>query len=62
MAKKSYIFYLDVGIAVGRNTPYKHIVVNIHYLSVVMGDNSGNQLIVSRKLYVVGFNRVENFL
>jgi len=53
MTKNSYIFYLDVGIAVGRNTPYKYIVVNIHYLAIVMGDNSGNQLIVSRKPYVV---------
>ncbi|CAF2813402.1 unnamed protein product [Rotaria sp. Silwood2] len=39
----------DVGIAVGRNTPYKYIVLNIHYLGILKNDNSGNQLIMSRK-------------
>ena len=41
----------DVGIVVGKNTPYKYIVVNIHYLSVLKNDYSGNQLIVSRRPY-----------
>lgn len=40
---------VDVGFPVGRNTPYKYIVVNIHYLSTVTNDKSGNQLIMSRK-------------
>ncbi|CAF1507834.1 unnamed protein product [Rotaria sp. Silwood1] len=39
----------DVGIAVGRNTPYKYIVVNIHYFAILKNDNSGNQLIMTRK-------------
>ncbi|CAF1648891.1 unnamed protein product [Adineta ricciae] len=39
----------DVGFVVGRNTPYKFIIVNLHYLSIVTDDNSGNQLLVSRK-------------
>ncbi|CAF4931453.1 unnamed protein product, partial [Rotaria sp. Silwood1] len=39
----------DVGFPVGRNTPYKYIVVNIHYLSSIVNDKSGNQLIISRK-------------
>jgi peptidylglycine monooxygenase len=38
----------DVGFAVGRNTPYKYIVLNIHYLSIIKNDNSGNQIIFSR--------------
>ncbi|CAF3800134.1 unnamed protein product [Rotaria sordida] len=39
----------DVGIPVGRNTPYKYIVINIHYLLILKNDNSGNQLILTRK-------------
>jgi hypothetical protein len=39
----------DVGFPIGRNTPYKYIIVNIHYLSSVVNDKSGNQLIMSRK-------------
>ncbi|CAF4056558.1 unnamed protein product [Adineta steineri] len=39
----------DVGFAVGRNTPYKYIVANLHYLAIVAGDNSGNQITLSRK-------------
>ncbi|CAF4777868.1 unnamed protein product [Rotaria sp. Silwood1] len=39
----------DVGIAVGRNTPYKYIVVNLHYLSILKNDYSGTQLIMTRK-------------
>ncbi|CAF4166353.1 unnamed protein product, partial [Adineta steineri] len=39
----------DVGFAVGRNTPYKYIVANLHYLAIVTGDNSGNQITLSRK-------------
>ncbi|CAF0855130.1 unnamed protein product [Adineta ricciae] len=38
----------DVGFVVGRNTPYKYIVVNIHYMSKLKNDNSGNQLLLSR--------------
>lgn len=49
------LFYLDFGIAVGRNTPYKYIIVNIHYVSVVEHDNSGNQLVMSRKPYLYCF-------
>ncbi|UJR29117.1 hypothetical protein I4U23_010331 [Adineta vaga] len=46
----------DVGFAVGRNTPYKYIVVNIHYFSKINNDNSGNQLIMSRtpRKYLAG--------
>ena len=39
----------DIGIAVGRNTPYKYIVVNIHYLPTVKNDFSGNEVIFTRK-------------
>lgn len=39
----------DVGFPVGRNTPYKYIVVNIHYLTTTVNDKSGNQLTLSRK-------------
>ncbi|CAF3020503.1 unnamed protein product [Rotaria sp. Silwood2] len=39
----------DVGIAVGSNTPYKYIVVSIHYLPILKNDNSGIQLIMTRK-------------
>ena len=42
----------DVGVAVGRNTPYKYIVLNIHYLSIIKNDNSGNQIVFTRKPYV----------
>ncbi len=49
---KIYIFDLDVGFKVGRNSPYKYVVLNIHYLSILKNDNSGNQLIMSRKPYV----------
>ncbi|CAF1152901.1 unnamed protein product [Rotaria sordida] len=45
----SMTFPDDVGFPVGRNTPYKYIVINIHYLSNVVNDKSGNQLIISRK-------------
>lgn len=51
-------FDVDSGIRVGRNTPYKYIVVNIHYLSILKNDNSGNQIIMSRKLYVYYENEV----
>ncbi|CAF1192501.1 unnamed protein product [Adineta steineri] len=46
----------DVGFAVGRNTPYKYIVVNLHYLSILKNDNSGNQLIMSHtpRKYLAG--------
>lgn len=47
--------YLDVGFPVGRNTPYKYIIINIHYLSSVINDKSGNQLMMSRKPYVHWF-------
>jgi hypothetical protein len=50
--KKQYSKISDVGFPVGRNTPYKYIIVNIHYLSTVVNDKSGNQLIMSRKPYV----------
>ena len=43
---------LDVGFPVGRNTPYKYIVINIHYISAIKNDKSGNQLMISRKPYV----------
>ncbi|CAF4235914.1 unnamed protein product, partial [Rotaria magnacalcarata] len=39
----------NVGFHVGRNTPYKYVVVNIHYLSILKNDYSGNQLIMTRK-------------
>ncbi|UJR10829.1 hypothetical protein I4U23_015016 [Adineta vaga] len=39
----------DVGFPVGKNTPYKYIVANIHYLTKTTGDSSGNQIILSRK-------------
>jgi peptidylglycine monooxygenase len=39
----------DVGFPVGRNTPYKFIVLNIHYLAILRNDKSGNQLLMSRK-------------
>ena len=48
-------FNLDVAFAVGKNTPFKYIVVNIHYLSALSNDYSGNQLIISRKPYVTIF-------
>ena len=44
--------YSGVGFPVGRNTPYKYIVVDIHYLPIVKNDKSGNQLMMSRKPYV----------
>ncbi|CAF1185230.1 unnamed protein product [Didymodactylos carnosus] len=37
------------GFSVGKNTPYKYIVLNIHYLTVLQNDKSGNQLLMSRK-------------
>jgi len=49
---KLYTFHLDVGFKVGRNTPFKYIVINIHYLTILQNDNSGNQLIMSRTPYV----------
>jgi len=45
-------FCLGVGIVVGKNTPYKYIIVNIHYLPIVKNDYSGNQLFISRKRFV----------
>ncbi|CAF4387663.1 unnamed protein product [Rotaria socialis] len=39
----------NVGFHVGRNTPYKYVVINIHYLSILKNDYSGNQLIMTRK-------------
>lgn len=51
MRKSSIILYVDVGFPVGKNTPYKYIVVNIHYLEKATGDYSGNQIILSRKPY-----------
>ena len=53
--KRSSSRHVDVGFAVGRNTPYKHIVVNIHYFSILKNDNSGNQLTLSRKPYADSF-------
>ncbi|CAF0797530.1 unnamed protein product [Adineta steineri] len=44
-----FILPKDVGFAVGRNTPYKYIVVNIHYFSLLKNDYSGNQLILTHK-------------
>jgi hypothetical protein len=54
-----YILDLDVGFKVGRNSPYKYIVLNIHYLSILQNDNSGNQLIMSRKPYVNYLNIIK---
>ncbi|UJR18342.1 hypothetical protein I4U23_005244 [Adineta vaga] len=45
----SLILPKDVGFPVGRNTPYKFIVINLHYLSIVKNDNSGNQLLLTQK-------------
>lgn len=42
-------FSADVGFAVGRNTAFKHIVVNLHYLAILKNDFSGNQILLSRK-------------
>lgn len=39
---------LDRGIVVGKGTPYKYVVLNIHYLPMVQNDNSGNQIIFAR--------------
>ncbi|CAF1189885.1 unnamed protein product, partial [Didymodactylos carnosus] len=39
----------DVGFSVGKNTPYKYIVLNIHYLTILQNDKSGNQLLMSKK-------------
>ena len=58
---RSYWFLsidIDTGFVVGRNTPYKYIVVNIHYLSILKNDNSGNQIILSRTPYVFPSNRI----
>ena len=44
--------YLEVGVAVGKDTPYKYIIVNIHYLPIVKNDYSGNQFLMSRKRFV----------
>ena len=41
--------YLDVGFSVGRNTSFKFIVINIHYLSMVSNDQSGIQLLMTRQ-------------
>ena len=49
--------FSDVGFPVGRNTPYKFIVVNIHYLPIVKNDKSGNQLMMSRKPYVLSLSK-----
>lgn len=43
------MFSADIGIAVGKNTPYKYIVVNVHYLHAVKNDFSGNGVIFTRK-------------
>ena len=45
-------FVLDIGIVVGKNTPYKYLVVNIHFVPIVKHDYSGNQLLMSRKRFV----------
>jgi len=42
----------DIGVAIGKNTPYKYLVLNIHYLPMVKHDYSGNQLIFTRKRLV----------
>lgn len=47
--------YLEVGIAVGKDTPYKYIIVNIHYLPIVKNDYSGNQFLISRKRFAHTF-------
>jgi hypothetical protein len=52
------MFDLDVGFKVGRNSPYKYIVINIHYLSILKNDNSGNQLLLSRTSYVNSLNKI----
>lgn len=47
-----FLFHgVDVGFVVGKNTPYKYIVVNIHYLSILKNDYSGNQLVFTRTPY-----------
>lgn len=53
VSQTNYLFRLDVGFAVGRHTPYKYIIINVHYLCTVKDDNSGNQLLVSRTPYVI---------
>ena len=52
LPQKPSISCSGTGIAVGKNTPYKYIVVNIHYLPIVKHDYSGNQLIITRKRFV----------
>ncbi|CAF1457028.1 unnamed protein product [Adineta steineri] len=39
----------SVGFAVGRNTPHKYIIINIHYLFIGKRDNFGLQLFMTRK-------------
>lgn len=46
------ICFLDLGVIVGKNTPYKYLVVNIHYLPIVKNDYSGTQIIFGRKRLV----------
>ena len=41
----------DIGTVVGKNTPYKYLVVNIHFVPIVKNDYSGNQLLISRKRF-----------
>ena len=52
LKQKLLKFYLGVGIAVGKNTPYKYLIVNTHYLPIVKNDYSGNQFLISRKRFV----------
>ena len=52
LRQKLFLSCSGTGIVVGKNTPYKYIVVNIHYLPIVKHDYSGNQLIISRKRFV----------
>jgi hypothetical protein len=44
-----FVFDVDASFPVGRNTPYKYLILNIHYGPIVKNDSSGNQIIFSRK-------------
>lgn len=41
--------FSDIGIVIGKNTPYRYLVVNIHFVPMVKNDYSGSQLLLSRK-------------
>ncbi|CAF1404254.1 unnamed protein product [Adineta ricciae] len=40
----------DTGFVVGHNTSYKYLVMNIHYLPIITNDNSGIQILFTRKM------------